>query len=90
MTYRLRWHRRGAGRWLLKAEDGTIWAAVTHCRAGWPRSYYKGTFVSVPELCGKALRVRSTWWTTGATVASAKRRVESDLYECSHASFTIE
>jgi hypothetical protein len=85
----LRWHRRSSGQWLLKADDGTIWAAVTRWRDGPPR-YYKGKFVSVPELCGKALRARCAWWTTGATVARVKRHIESDLYACSHADFRIE
>jgi hypothetical protein len=84
----LTWIKKAPGRWLLKAADGQIWAAVTPY-GGARRGMYRATCLNA-EACGYSReRYGSNWWTTGGSVAAAKGNIEAWLRRHSWDRFTI-
>lgn len=77
----LSWTKKSAGRWLLKAADGSIWAAVVPYRSEFAcKNQFKAAclnteFGTFTKFDGN----QTIHWTTGIGAAAAKRGIENWL-----------
>ncbi len=83
--FKLHWERVSAGQWRLIDGDATVWAIIepyiNECTGGAVKAAGRGIFARAAfrvTLAADPHRVPSHW-TTGHTVAHAKRRAENIL-----------
>lgn len=88
---KLTWTKKSAGRWLLKAADGSIWAAIVPYRSEFAcKNQFKAACLNTEFGLFRKFDGNTTiYWTTGIGVAAAKRNFENWLYRHSWDSLEI-
>lgn len=74
----LRWERKSAGRWLLKAADGQIWAAVVPY-TGNRRTTFKATALGENRNRYSIEKYGSPYWMLMGSIQRAKRGIVDHL-----------
>lgn len=87
-----RWQRKGAGRWVLKSDDGKLAAIIapTTMRRTRTGTTLKATVMGESRNHSSIAKYGVNHWSLASTVASAKKDIESYIVRHSWETLLVE